>query len=126
MVLFSRVRAPDWSAKDSLQSEAKCRKLPTPQPARDPFFENEGAALAVCNGEDTALSYANAGAPCPMRHECLIFALVNHEGSGIWGGLPLHDRMHMKRHLPRSEWKWHPPTPEPEDDDEEACASLAA
>ncbi|MFE6739771.1 WhiB family transcriptional regulator [Streptomyces tubercidicus] len=61
-----------------------------------------------------------------MRHECLIFALINHEGSGVWGGMHLYDRMHLKRNVPRSEWRWHPPTTKSEEQDEEVPGSLAA
>ncbi|MFD4858463.1 WhiB family transcriptional regulator [Streptomyces atratus] len=48
-----------------------------------------------------------------MRAECLVFALLNHEGAGVWGGMLYHDRMNMKRNraLSRSDWVWHPPTP---------------
>lgn len=115
MVLFSRVEAPDWTADGDPEFEAKCRKLPRPRYKQDPFFDDEDAAMAVCNGWDTDASYENAGQVCPLRHECLAFALINHEGSGIWGGMLLHDRMIMKRNreLPRSEWKWHLPTPKP-------------
>lgn len=120
MVLFSRVQAPDWSGNENPAFEARCRQLPPPVPGEDPFFEDDSAALTVCNGRENQR-------PCPMRHECLIFSLINHEGSGVWGGMLSHDRMHMKRTWPRRLWQWHPPTPYPvEDSETESCASLAA
>ncbi|MFH9606828.1 WhiB family transcriptional regulator [Streptomyces sp. NPDC017448] len=108
MVLYSRARAPDWSAQDIPAKAARCRSLPTPVPGEDPFFEDEDYALKVCNGGNRTFPF-----PCPMRHECLVFSLLNHEGAGVWGGMLYHDRMNMKRNpaLSRSDWKWHPPTP---------------
>lgn len=116
MVLFSRVRAPKWEAEEDPEREAKCRKLSRPRYRADPFFDNEDEAMRVCNGGDGEADYVNAGKPCPMRDECLVFALINHEGAGVWGGMLLHDRMFMKRQMPKEWWYWHPPTPKPEKD----------
>lgn len=113
MVLFSRVEAPNWEAGGNPEAEAKCRKLPSPRYGADPFFDDEEVAMLVCNGGDGFAGYENAGEPCPMRHECLIFALINHEGAGVWGGMLTHDRMFIKRNLPKEWWFWHPPTPKP-------------
>jgi hypothetical protein len=114
MVLFSRVRAPKWNGDEIPEREAKCRKLPPPRYRADPYFDNEDAAMRVCNGGDAGADYVNAGKPCPLRDECLVFALINHESHGVWGGMLLHDRMTMKRSMPRRWWYWHPPTPKPE------------
>lgn len=110
MVLYSRVHAPDWTAEEDPYGEAKCRKLPRPVYGEDPFFDCEQDALDVCNGDDGDAGYENAGKVCPMRAECLAFALINHEGAGVWGGMHTRDRMNLKRNRPRREWIWHPPT----------------
>lgn len=126
MVLYSRVHAPDWTAAEDGWLEAKCRKLPVPRPKSDPFFENEDVAMSICNGGDGSQNYENAGKPCPLRQECLIFSLVNHEMSGVWGGMLLHDRMNLKRNVRREWWIWHPPTPKPVKRDEQDSESPAA
>jgi WhiB family redox-sensing transcriptional regulator len=33
---------------------------------------------------------------CPVKNECLQFALVNNEQYGIWGGLTLKERLRVK------------------------------
>lgn len=43
------------------------------------------AAKAICNGDDTR-------PPCPVRDECLRFALANNERFGIWGGMSERER----------------------------------
>lgn len=110
MVLYSRMHAPDWTANENPELEAKCRKLARPRYGKDPFFDDEKYALSVCNGDDAGSLYENAGEVCPMRAQCLAFALINHEGSGIWGGMHTRDRMDLKRNRPRRQWTWHPPT----------------
>lgn len=98
MVLHLRVPAPgNWE-------HAKCRGV-CADSAYDPFFEDTDEALDFCNGESD-------GRVCPIREECLLFALTNNEKCGIWGGTseicrrairkrwPLHGRE------PRPEWTW--------------------
>lgn len=40
------------------------------------------AAKAVCRA-------------CPVRQECLAYALANHEKHGVWGGLTWEERKHL-------------------------------
>ena len=49
-----------------------------------PRAERERAAKAVCSW-------------CPVRRECLIFALATPERYGIWGGLTARERSSLRR-----------------------------
>ena len=67
----------DWMAR------SRCRQVDP-----DQFFPERGAsprdALAVCRS-------------CPVRWECLQYALDNDEQFGVWGGLSETDRRRVKR-----------------------------
>ena len=48
-------------------------------------------------GESYALRQAKEYCEeCPVKAECLNFALVNNEQHGIWGGLTVRERMKLK------------------------------
>jgi hypothetical protein len=48
-------------------------------------------------GESYALRQAKKYCEeCPVRAECLAFALANNEEHGIWGGLTVRERMKLK------------------------------
>jgi WhiB family redox-sensing transcriptional regulator len=47
-------------------------------------------AIAICNG-------------CPVKAECLEFALEQHAKTGIWGGLTALERIEHKRQRSRRE-----------------------
>ena len=74
----------------------------------DPFFEGpEGEAVAFCR---------EPGNVCPLLRGCLIFALVNNEKSGIWGGTGETDRRAIRKQWPlrrgkdpRPEWNLFEP-----------------
>lgn len=54
----------------------------------DLFFPEPGASVqeakAVCAG-------------CPVREECLDYAMSHHENWGIWGGVTARERARMRR-----------------------------
>lgn len=99
MVLRLRYPAPNsWR-------DAKCRDLPVSR-EYDPFFQDDSSdAEDFCNGE-----FDNT--PCPIRHECLLFALTNNEKHGVWGGSneitrkAIRKRWPLKGREPRPEWQW--------------------
>lgn len=107
MVLHLRGSAPDWSGANCLGS-APIRE-PGEEEVYDPWFDEEDPrpVLAVCNGED---GYS----VCPLRQQCLEFALYNNEKFGVWGGTTEADRKVMRKVWrwnskllgPRSEWIW--------------------
>ena len=112
MVLRLRTEAPDWS-------KGKCCSQVT-GPDNDPWFDNSDEdsggheseqewARDFCNGADDEMV-------CPVRHECLIFALINNERAGVWGGTSEIDRRAIRKMWPwpggdepHPEWKWHAP-----------------
>lgn len=50
-------------------------------------------ALALCNG-----SKEDGTRPCPVRMECLAYAMRTKQEYGIWGGTTETDRRNYKRH----------------------------
>lgn len=111
IVLRLRRPPPDWE-------QGICYGAADP-PDDDPWFDNRefgykdetGWARDVCNGDIT-------GQPCPIREQCLLFALVNNELGGVWGGVSEADRKAMRRMWPwdyrrpaepHPQWRWLPP-----------------
>lgn len=99
MVLHLRMEAPDY------WKDPKCTIVPISRDY-DPFFsEDPTDALEFCNGTAD-------GEVCPIRHECLLFALTNNEKSGVWGGTTeltrraIRKRWPLKGKEPRPEWGW--------------------
>lgn len=85
-----------FTAREEWQRDAKCRgsspALFFPDKGGNSHAESE-AAKAVCNGHD--------GSPaCPVRAECLSYALFAYEHWGVWGGMSERERRRLrKRHL---------------------------
>lgn len=62
---------------------------------------------AKCLGEDPDIFFPERGSPgdsakrvcvnCPVRIECLEYALANSERYGIWGGLTERERTRLRR-----------------------------
>lgn len=110
MVLKLRVDPPDdWR-------DAKCLgtvrgphiENEEDQRLRDPFFEDHPVAREFCNGTAD-------GVVCPIREQCLRFALVNNCREGVWGGMGEASRKALRRRWPprnvreaREEWQWMP------------------
>lgn len=101
MVLKLRYDAPQGWA------DAKCQDYCLTH-SDDPFFaedEHEKQhAVDFCNGTAD-------GIVCPIRQKCLLFALVNNEKDGVWGGAREITRKAIRRKYPplkggkaRDEW----------------------
>ena len=97
-----RINAPDWTANFNEDNQAKCIKFP-PTREYDPWYNDQEESIQICNGD-------NDGVVCPLRHQCLIFALTNNEAHGVWGGMFEDDRHQMRRFTKKKEWKWLPPS----------------
>lgn len=75
----------------------------------DPFFPEKGEsateAKRICNGRKASRSPSQnlkAVAPCPVREQCLAYALANSERSGIWGGKSVGERRKLEPKVPHS------------------------
>jgi len=75
------VSRPNWDEDIDWQTEAACRGAdanlffsPTHQETKEEKHAREAQAKSVC-------------ASCPVREQCLSFALATREPHGIWGGL---------------------------------------
>lgn len=113
MVQKLRVSPPDF------WRNAKCKDVPL-STTYDPFFgvefDAEGNELDEEESKSHAIDFCNGtvdGSVCPIRHECLLFALTNNEKDGIWGGTDEITRRAIRRKWPplrngkpREEWKW--------------------
>lgn len=108
MVLRLRVEAPGGWAKAKCQGQVQ--RLPGQDDIYDPFFaelpDDEQDAVDFCNGTVD-------GRRCPVRDECLIFALTNNERFGVWGGMTELARKALRKkwpwkggRIPRPEWRW--------------------
>jgi hypothetical protein len=88
--------------------DAKCLDI-TVNKDYDPFFSEDEVdieeAVNFCNGEAD-------GRVCPIREQCLLFALTNNEKFGIWGGSTEITRKAIRKKYPsrggkRNEnWHW--------------------
>lgn len=76
------MRAENWRAR------AACRD-------HDPelFFPEGTAGPALGQAEEAKLICV----PCPVRAQCLRFALLHGLGFGIWGGLTAAERRDLRR-----------------------------
>lgn len=102
MVMRLRLNAPEWDGGGNPEKEATCRKF-RPTSDHDDFFGDgtgsEVEAKHICNGTYT-------DRVCPLREQCLQFALVNNEHYGVWGGLNALERAYIRRFVPKKEWSF--------------------
>lgn len=81
------LRALHGAAKEYWQEQSLCKEADPEQ-----FFPEKGGATALakklCKG-------------CPVKAQCLEFALTNDERFGIWGGLSERERRKLNRRRPR-------------------------
>jgi WhiB family redox-sensing transcriptional regulator len=97
-----RIPAPEWDGGGNPAKEAACRIF-KPTREHDDFFGDgtgsEAQAKHICNGAYTERV-------CPLREQCLQFALVNNEHYGVFGGLTAVERAYIRRFVPKSEWSF--------------------
>jgi hypothetical protein len=105
-----RLNAPEWDGGGKPEKEASCRKFRPTRDHDDFFGDGTGSssqAKHICNGTYT-------DRVCPLREQCLKFALVNNEHYGIWGGLDVLERAYIRRFVPKKDWR-HESAPSRED-----------
>lgn len=74
------------------------------------FFPERGGsariAKMICNGNGNP-ALGPTRLPCPVREQCLRYALSNREQYGVWGGVAERDRRGMAVNLgiEQSEWR---------------------
>lgn len=80
---------PTWDQDLDWQSDAACRGSdanvffsPTHVESKEERVSRESRAKSICSA-------------CPVRRECLDFAVVTRETHGIWGGLNELERRHV-------------------------------
>ncbi len=93
MVMKLRLSS-DFKVVDDPEKDPKCAPF-VPSADYDAWVDDDmEEAAAICNGDVD-------GIVCPQRHKCLIFALINNEHYGVWGGL-----YPQQRHDLRQRYKW--------------------
>lgn len=103
MVMKLRIPAPAWDGGGDPEKEALCHKF-KPTSEHDDFFgdgpeASQAEAKNICNGTYT-------GRVCPQREQCLLFALVNNEHYGVFGGLYALERAYIRRFVPKEDWSF--------------------
>jgi WhiB family transcriptional regulator, redox-sensing transcriptional regulator len=79
------------------------------------FIDQNWRAFALCSKTDPDLWFS-AGAiehklakrvcrSCPVRKECLLYAMDAPIDHGIWGGLTERERRRVRRKAPNGEWR---------------------
>ncbi len=83
---------------------------------RPPGAKRDWARQAACRGADTTMWFPEPRQPadaakavcasCPVRDECLAYALASRQRFGVWGGLSEQERRRLdsasdKRRTPR-------------------------
>lgn len=79
---------PGWQAKSKCGGSRP--RLFYPEKEGEDATAVAQQAKAVCNGLD-------GQPPCPVKNECLKYALEHHEKFGIWGGRTERERNSLKR-----------------------------
>lgn len=89
----------------AVQAAFRQTSPPAPYDPRRPDWQAHGA----CQGADPNVFFPNNGAAhaakavcavCPVRAECLDYALDNNEQFGVWGGATVEERRRLRRRRP--------------------------
>ena len=74
---------PDYDAEHEWMLSARCRQLPP-----GTFFPSDGIGVEIAQRECEL---------CPVRLECLEYALENRIDHGVWGGASERERRRILR-----------------------------
>ena len=92
------ITRPDWGPTPDFFSRAKCQGMGRGE--RNPFYaeyrDNQGVAQAkaICRG-----TQFEGDVECPVRYECLKYAVFRPEPSGVWGGVSERERRRIRREI---------------------------
>lgn len=94
MVMRLRIESP-FQLTGNPEEDPYCIRFP-PTREFDAWVDDDmDTAQQICNG--LAMKDGTKMNPCPRRHDCLMFALVNNEHYGVWGGLRPEQRHDMRQ-----------------------------
>ena len=79
------------------------------------FLDQDWRAFALCSRFDPNLFFSPGAVEhkvakrvcrdCPVRKECLVYALEIPIDHGIWGGLTERERRRFRRKAPNGDWR---------------------
>jgi len=116
-------QAREWLTMLALVEEtptaAEEVKEPTPAPRPRPRVNVQWQFRAACRGEDQSLFFPSEGerqperdlreavakavcSRCPVRRDCLVYAITHSEKAGVWGGLNEDERNSERRRRTRA------------------------
>lgn len=62
----------------------------------DPELWHPDKSFTALPAKRICWGFRNPDGPCPVREQCLAYALDNDEQYGVWGGMSERQRKHMK------------------------------
>ncbi len=80
---------PAGNGREAWRDEALCREVDA-----ELFFPERGGSVREAK---------RVCASCPVRAECLDWAITHDQRYGVWGGLTPNERMQLHRHRGRTE-----------------------
>jgi hypothetical protein len=98
LVMKLRTVSPSWFNEDSPEKEAKCIRFPASRDY-DPWFgdsDDPDALDETAEAKQICLGTSD-GRECPLRQQCLEFAMDNNERYGIFGGKDPEERAQLRK-----------------------------
>lgn len=97
----SRGRTPDLSTQLATRLLAEARADPARKWAADALCAGTDPELFFPAGDKPGMEARCVCASCPVRENCLAYAIIAEEPFGIWGGLDTNERQGIRRELKR-------------------------
>jgi hypothetical protein len=89
-----RTVSPQWFNDEYPDKEARCVSFPATK-EQDPWYPEEDVEESYKEAKDICLGTYST--PCPLKDQCLEFALSNNERYGIWGGMSPEERANLRK-----------------------------
>lgn len=97
----SRGRTPNPSTLLTPQLLAEARTDPARKWAADALCAGADPEMFFPPGDKPGMQARRICASCPVRENCLAYAIIVDEPFGIWGGLDHDERQTLRRQLQR-------------------------